>query len=72
MVNVSSILTVTSMNKVNFQHKAIATISSVALKALLGATVTALAGAIGFAIIAALNIAPKLVYDLDIALGGGI
>jgi len=72
MVSVSSILTVTSMNKVKFQHKAIVTISSVTVKALAGAAVTALVGAIGFAIIVALNVAPKLVYKLDIALGGGI
>lgn len=72
MVNVSSILTVTSMNKVNFQHKAIVTVSSVAVKALAGAAVTALVSAIGIAVVVALDIAPQLIYKLDLAFGGGI
>ena len=72
MVSVSSILTVTSMNKVKFQHKAIVTITNVALKTVIGAVFTALASAIGVAMMVALDIAPQLVYKLDIAFGGGI
>ena len=72
MVNVSSILTMASMNNRNFKHKAMVTVSNVAIYSLLSAVSLALVGAVGVAIVSALNLAPKFTYNLDIILGGGI
>jgi len=55
------------MSKVKFQHKAIVTISDVAIKTIVATVTTALVGAVGLAVIAAVSdVAPKFIYDLDI------
>jgi len=55
------------MSKVKFQHKAIVTVSDLAIKAVVATVTTALIGAVGLAVIAAVSdVAPKFIYDLDI------
>lgn len=72
MVSVGSIPTVASMNKVKFQHKQVAVLlTNSSLAAITIVTSSALLFAVGIAIISAMSdVAPKFIYDLDIALNG--
>lgn len=67
MVSVSSILTVTSMSKVKFQHKAIVTITNVTMYAVASTLGALLIGAVVLSVYQAMNGGhlPQFLHKLD-------